>query len=70
LIREFIASPVLLAPLQTREVVIERGDMEGGAGANFLVTWFGAGEISTPILEAISVSYALYTSFASQGKAI
>lgn len=70
LIREFIESPILLNPLQTREVVIERSDAEGGTGANFLVTWYGKGLLSPPLIEAITLSYSLHASFVSHGQVV
>jgi len=39
LLREFITAPRVLAPLGTLELFVERDDLAGGSGANFLVVW-------------------------------
>lgn len=39
LLREFLGVPRVLAPLGTLELFVERDDLTGGSGANFLVAW-------------------------------
>jgi hypothetical protein len=71
-IREYVGSPSELAPLATVEFVIQRNDVAGGPGANFLVQWAGAPEIDEPIIEAvmIGVSGNAGFSFTSPGRTV
>ena len=47
-----------LAPLATVEFVVQRMDVAGGPGANFLVEWLGAADIDEPIMEAVMFGYS------------
>lgn len=45
-----------LDPLQTIEFLIERHDVAGGSGANFIVEWHAAdGSVHAPLIEAVMV---------------
>jgi hypothetical protein len=47
---------VKLAPLQTIEFLIERQDVSGGSGANFIVEWHAANKSThAPLIEAVMV---------------
>lgn len=47
---------IKLDPLQTIEFLVERHDVAGGSGANFIVEWHaGSGETHAPLIEAVMV---------------
>jgi hypothetical protein len=47
---------IQLKPLQTIEFLIERHDVTGGSGANFIVEWHAAdAEVHAPLIEAVMV---------------
>jgi Protein of unknown function (DUF3124) len=72
LIKKYFDKPLTLAPLQTTNVVIERGNVTGGPGANFLVEWQGNSETVSPLIEAVMVNAAsnLGIAFTTSGKVV
>lgn len=52
-LREFLAKPTVLPPLGTQELFVERNDMSGGSGANFIVVWQADKPANPPIVEAV-----------------
>ncbi len=72
LIRDYLEKPVVLAPFETRTVVIEKSDTTGGAGANFIVEWSSETPAISPLVEALMVnlSSSQGISFTTQGKVI
>ena len=47
---------IKLAPLQTIEFLVERHDVTGGSGANFIVEWHAAAKAThAPLIEAVMV---------------
>lgn len=64
LLREYLEAPVLLDPLASTDFLVERQDMKGGVGANFLIEWFAEEAVTTPVIEAIMVSYEGNKAFA------
>jgi hypothetical protein len=72
LIRNYVEKPVVLAPFETRNFVIEKTDTTGGTGANFIVEWRAADLIVSPLVEALMVNLSSNQSisFTSQGKVI
>jgi hypothetical protein len=70
MVENYLKSPVALKPLATVEVFIPAADVRGGTGANFIVEWAAAGEITEPVVEALmvgSLANAHYA-FISQGR--
>lgn len=54
--KEMIDRLIELAPLQTIELLIERHDVSGGSGANFIVEWHAADKsVHAPLIEAVMV---------------
>jgi len=54
--RKYIDRLIKLDPLQTIEFLVERHDVAGGSGANFIVEWHArATETHTPLIEAVMV---------------
>jgi hypothetical protein len=52
-LREYFAKPHTLAPLGTLELFVERDDLTGGSGANFVIVWRAARPANPPIVEAV-----------------
>ena len=52
-LREFLPKQALLPPLGTIELFVERNDMSGGSGANFIVVWQSDKPVNPPIVEAL-----------------
>ena len=55
-VREYLAAPIYLDPMQSIEYVIEEDDTVGGTGANFLVHWGSKTDDIQPIFEGIMIS--------------
>ena len=53
LIVERVPKPTVLPPLGTLEIFVDRNDVRGGSGANFIVDWEGDKAINPPIVEAL-----------------
>jgi hypothetical protein len=72
LIRELADAPLTLAPLQTASYLVEKRDIEGGSGANFIVEWSADEAVNPPIFEAvmIGVDNAQSVSFTSRAQPI
>jgi len=72
LIRHHLEKPLDLAPLATKNIVIDQADRTGGTGANFMVAWKAATPIAPPIVEAlmVSLSSSQSISFTSEGKVV
>ncbi|MET1414371.1 DUF3124 domain-containing protein [Roseibium sp. HPY-6] len=72
LLRSLLESPLELAPLQSKTVLIPINDTTGGVGANFIVVWTANAPVLSPIAEAImtSGSGGPGPSFVSRGRVI
>ncbi len=72
LLKRYLSQPIQLAPLASTVVVIDNRDSTGGSGANFLVAWRAAGEVTPPVFEAVMISTASQQgiSFVSSGRVI
>lgn len=55
LLREYLAAPRSLPPLGTMELFVQRSDMSGGSGANFILGWQAAQPVNLPIVEGVHV---------------
>ena len=53
LLKQFIASPVILAPMGTYELFVEKQEAEGGSGANFIIQWQADTATNPPVVEAV-----------------
>jgi hypothetical protein len=54
--KKYVDRLIKLDPLQTIEFLVERHDVAGGSGANFIVEWHvGATETHAPLIEAVMV---------------
>ena len=54
-LKEYLSGPLVLAPLETAEFLVEKADISGGSGANFLVDWRGEEQVTSPHIEAIMI---------------
>lgn len=72
LIRTDLESPVELPPLASTDFVVDQSDTGGGVGANFIVEWVAAAEVSDPVIEAVMVDIVNNQgiSFISPGRVI
>jgi hypothetical protein len=72
LIRTYLKDRLVLKPLQTVHFIIWGGDNIGGTGANFIVEWVSEFDVSSPIVEAVTISTSGVqgVSFITVGKVI
>jgi Protein of unknown function (DUF3124) len=54
-LRDFVPSPRVLKPMETVEFLVERRDVVGGSGANFVIQWEAAAPVSPPLVQALHV---------------
>lgn len=54
-LRNFVSSPRILKPMETLEFLVERRDMVGGSGANFVIQWEAEVPVSPPLVQALHV---------------
>lgn len=68
----YLDQPIQLGPLASTEVVVDRTNVTGGVGANFIVEWQSAAPVSDPIIESVMISTASQQgmSFTSPGRVI
>ena len=72
LVKQHLNSPVKLNALASTEFLVERRDVSGGSGANFIVEWSAREPVSEPIMESIMIAVGTSQgiSFVSVGKPI
>ncbi len=72
LVRQYIERPIQLDALASTDFVVDKNDISGGSGANFIVEWVAETEISEPIVEAVMIGSTLQQgiSWISPGKVI
>ncbi|MFH0782945.1 MAG: DUF3124 domain-containing protein [Pseudomonadota bacterium] len=70
-VKKYIDAPFILTPLGSQRFVVPQNDEAGGSGANFIVTWQSAEQLSPPIIEAVMIGSQnqLGISFISRGQA-
>ncbi|CAH0989955.1 hypothetical protein SIN8267_00027 [Sinobacterium norvegicum] len=70
MLREYVSSPLLLPAMATAKYLSELSDVDGGAGANFLVTWSSPRKEANPIFEAVMIGAddSQHISFTSRGQ--
>ena len=70
MVRSYLDQPLSVAPLGTKEFLVEEEDIEGGSGANFIVQCsLPEQDISRPLIEAVMIGAANQQgiSFTSRG---
>jgi len=71
-IRELTQAPIKLGPLQTATYLVEKHDVKGGSGANFIIDWSSELDLNPPLIEAVMVGVdkTHNLSFTSRGEPI
>lgn len=71
-IRTYIKKPIYLKPMETKEIVIDYLDKEGGTGANFIFDWSCKNTSNKPFFQAVMVTITgtFGLSFTTEGKEI
>ena len=54
-LRNFVSSPRNLKPMETLEFLVERNDVVGGSGANFVIQWESEVPVSPPLVQALHI---------------
>lgn len=55
LVRKFLEKGYVLEPLSSSEYLVEKREVSGGVGANFIVYWSNPADASQPIFEAVMI---------------
>ena len=55
LIQEYVEGRLPLGPLESAEFLVEKRDVRGGSGANFIVVWSSEEPVYEPIIEAVMI---------------
>lgn len=53
LVKEFVPNQLTIPPLGTHELFVQRSDVSGGSGANFLIAWSASTSVNPPLVEAL-----------------
>lgn len=56
LVKEYSQKSLLIGPMATTEFFVEERDASGGSGANFIVEWTAAKDVTEPVVEAVMIS--------------
>ena len=56
LIKNYLSTPVNIAPFGTAELFVPKSDLSGGSGANFVIAWRGPAGVNAPLVEAVHVA--------------
>ena len=72
LIKEYLDEELAVAALATASFLVEKRDIRGGSGANFIVVWDAEKPVYEPLIEAVMVGFADANSiaFTSPGRAL
>jgi len=72
IIKKFTEQSVILGPLESTHVIIPQKEKEGGAGANFIVTWKALKAVNPPLVECVMIGAGGQhgISFTSRGQVI
>jgi hypothetical protein len=57
LVKDYLHQPLALAPLESTEFLVEKQDISGGSGANFVVEWAADTVVNEPIIEAVMIGF-------------
>lgn len=55
MVRSYLEKPVRLPAMGTTEILVDREDVTGGSGANFLVQWSAQTAVTEPLVEAVMI---------------
>jgi len=54
-LQNYLKGQLVLGPLQSTEILVEKQDARGGSGANFIVEWRSDKPVYEPVVEAIMI---------------
>lgn len=71
-VKKCLDSQTKLAPLSSRQCIIQESDKSGGVGASFIVKWKSDARVTEPLMETVMISTVSQQglSFTSRGRAI
>ena len=55
MVEEYLDGNLVLGPLESSEVLVNKRDVRGGSGANFIVTWSSGESVHLPSVQAVMV---------------
>jgi len=69
LVRNYIDKTIYIKPMETKEIVIDYVDKQGGSGANFYFEWMCKAESNKPFFQAVmvTISGSFGLSFTTEG---
>lgn len=72
LVRRYLAAPLQLGAMASKDFVVDEDDASGGSGANFIVTWRASTPVTAPVVEAVMISTASTQgiSFVTEGRVL
>jgi PBP1b-binding outer membrane lipoprotein LpoB len=72
LLKQYLQQPIQLDALASTDFFVNRNDMSGGLGANFLVEWISSTTVAEPVVEAVMIGsdFQQGISFISPGRVI
>lgn len=72
MLKEYVDGEMPLAALATAEFLVEKHDVSGGSGANFIVQWDAEEPVYEPLIEAVMIGFAgpKGISFTSPGRVL
>lgn len=57
LVKDYLPQPLQLAPLESIEFLVEKQDISGGSGANFVVEWAADTVVNEPMIETVMIGF-------------
>ncbi|HIK08310.1 MAG TPA: DUF3124 domain-containing protein [Trichormus sp. M33_DOE_039] len=72
LLKQYLQQPIQLDALASTDFFVNRNDMSGGLGANFIVEWVSSTTVAEPVVEAVMIGsdFQQGISFISPGRVI
>lgn len=64
LLKEYLTAPRTIGPLGTYELYVEKREMAGGSGANFLIEWQADSPVNPLLVEAVHADIQGHRTFA------
>jgi len=55
LVQKYLEGTLTLGPLETTAFLVEKADIRGGSGANFIVAWVSDEPVYEPVIEAVMI---------------
>ncbi len=55
ILKKYLDQTVTLGPMESTHYIVPQNEKEGGAGANFIVTWKAEKPVNPPLVEAVMI---------------